>query len=1066
MVSSPVSAAQVREITLGIAGNNGTGSKKQQNLRANCASLSPDDKLHFRVISGKFEKWTIHARYKNGWWASLYEGKANNLPVSQLTDATRKHQYTKRFGAPNQYVFTVNGAHTKFSKTPCKIKISKLCPVKVEKPRVPKSPPPKGGWRNFIENFSGNAFNTSRWNAGNIDKCRSSRGGNFGEWSIKGGHLNFTRFSDAYKPGFTIATHPFNKQSGIQGFNGDWVASILIRDFHFSGKGEAELMMKMIRNGGGLNVGVGIRMSNRTGRKLVNEVKIRLYSSRSNLNKAVYKTLPPNTRSVVLSIIKQGDEICFLINSKLAKKWKVNLAKRNFFWLALANSTTPGASTKAKIDWIKVVSPGGPEPDVLRSREEPNPPPVLLPKKEVTRKIIRFRRQADDLVRKLFPKMTKKLYLERKAKFNKTEFYVRVFQQLFTIVYKGREFQYRSRLVFYFNPRGKVYYFYLPVIQPKQKLPPEPPLKPRPKKKLKLPPLKHRTAAGCMVLTNLAKLKSKHPDNYPQIRKFLESFGKIIDLGAARIRPGDWRAADRWLEKHFDRKKCSSLFIFGNNDVVPYGVYSNPTYGIGKKGSEDPDKTILSDDYYADFDHDPKQDWEIMVTRLPDDPGILESPESVIYLPERERTASVKRKFVVYGNAKWIMGTKDMAGTDSRQNREIKWSEPTTERNFSDDFFKGRNVFINLHGLDRVTTVYWGEKPDTPNKVCVNAMNISHANARGAIIMAACCYGAYTPGKNSDSSIALRFLRNGAVCYIGNTRVGYIDLKIKGCGRNYILLWTKLFKDLLKKTGSPQQAFMLAKREFAQKMRPDDPYQYKMYHQMIYLGLPPVKTVVEKTAKQPVKSRPAEKNIVDKKPVSVPKKSPGQSVENLCAKSKSYLLKYLNSKRKSRKDALIAMKLAQDAWKLDNNAWQPHLLMGKIYLALNDRDEAVDAAERVHKLAPMQPEVIAFCKDMGIKIKEKAKKPGTIRRPEKKVAKTSSTSDSKKVSETKSKTSGNKIRKSGKLRDIRKLYEKYKPYVIGIVIIILLLGLVFVFIVLYLVMKSIFEKLLGGGKVK
>ncbi len=483
-------------------------------------------------------------------------------------------------------------------------------------------------------------------------------------------------------------------------------------------------------------------------------------------------------------------------------------------------------------------------------REKKNPPPRLLPKSKVTGKIKEFRENVQKIIENHYPDMKDKLQFEKIQTFNGVDYFIRMFQRLLINTIDGREVKFIKRLVLSVDESGKTLDYIIPILElmdPKQKkqLPPDA----RWDGEKFEPPVLEIGNNSCMVLTNLRILKAKHGINYTSIKRYLDSFGPVIDISSESVNPEDYRSIDAMLEKRFDRSRYNCLFVFGGNDVVPLGVYHNPVYDIIPKNPgkdwRDPDEFVYSDDYYADFDHDPANDWDVVLTRMPDDKGILADKNSTIYRSVPEDNRPDYSDFVVYGNRNWPVSDK-MAVLGSATQPKVLKSTPFTENNFSPSYFEGRNVFINLHGADYDGTVYWGEtewdsvgKGGTPpSEALRNAINIDQAQAPGAIIVSAACYGAdIVSNPTSDSLTALRFLRNGARAYIGNTKVGYIAPVLT----HTIGLWAKLFKDNLDKGLSPQESFMLAKRAYAKQG--SGPHHYKMYHQMIYLGLPPIKSV-------------------------------------------------------------------------------------------------------------------------------------------------------------------------------------------------------------------------------
>ena len=473
---------------------------------------------------------------------------------------------------------------------------------------------------------------------------------------------------------------------------------------------------------------------------------------------------------------------------------------------------------------------GGPAPVLLE-----NPPPILLPPNRVTPAVRGYRRAINAAVARKYPRMKGRLILESFILFRGKRLYMNVFQRAMTVTVAGRGYSFTIRVVFSYDGAGNLHDYIIPIIEPKA----PPVVIPPPPKPIKAPLPRVHTTVACMVLTNYAQLRRNHPDIFPKIRTYLESFGPVIDLSTEGIDAADYRAVDRVLEKRFDRKRYGCLFIFGNHDVVPFGEYANPLFGVRK----DKDSIVYSDDYYADFDHDRENDYDIIVTRMPDDRGILGDKGSVLYRPVPSGDRLEHEPFVVYGNRNWPVSEFHARMGDPARPLWLK-SDPTTDETFSAGFFRGKNAILNLHGGDGDALRYWGENAaGTP----LTAMTLRQADAPGSIILSTTCYGSSIlrivngkiVRKTSDDCMALRFLRNGARAFIAPTKVGYISTTPERCSG----LWGKLFMQHAHKGVTPQRAFMLAKREYAETIgSPADPTQFKMCHQMVYFGLPPMRS--------------------------------------------------------------------------------------------------------------------------------------------------------------------------------------------------------------------------------
>jgi hypothetical protein len=444
-------------------------------------------------------------------------------------------------------------------------------------------------------------------------------------------------------------------------------------------------------------------------------------------------------------------------------------------------------------------------------------------------KLGKVKAKLDKFTDEYAPNMRGKSIKELSQYFMGKKFLMQVIQDKILVKMNGQLYNYDIRVDLLKDANGKISPQIRPLIEAKN----PPNTSPINEKEI-ISNLPKWSGSGTMVLTNTSILRQKHPKNFQKIMALLNGFGPIIDVNSS-----NWKTIDNIVEKRFDKKKYNSLFIFGGSDVIPFGTFDNPVSNIR---AGDLDKIIYSDDHYADFNHDKFTDWEIMVSRLPDDNGILQNTQSVLYKKVPNNNKPKFKKFAVYGNQNWRVSDR----ISQLGNGEIKYSLPTTEHSFNPSYFNGRNVVLTLHGAKRDGAHYWGEAKKSIGQYrgkTATAMNLNHAIAPDSIILSGCCYGAYIDGRtnNSDNRLALRFLRNGARAYIGNTGIGWIG----GTTSRTTGLWAKLYIKYIKSGNSPQKAFFLSKRAYATQSR--DPYNFKMLHQYIYLGLPPVNKGIAKT---------------------------------------------------------------------------------------------------------------------------------------------------------------------------------------------------------------------------
>ncbi len=467
-------------------------------------------------------------------------------------------------------------------------------------------------------------------------------------------------------------------------------------------------------------------------------------------------------------------------------------------------------------------------PTIPVLKELPNPPVKRMPPARVTRRVRRVRREIDALLAKRYVAFVNKLIAEYFTRSNGRRCFYSVHQRRWSAQFGPRQFRIVTQLVFVSSPNRPLQEYSYSTVEPTT----PPKFTAIPTTPIKLAPPKVKPAAGCMVLTDLTRLRKKHGARFDSIRAYLQAWGPIIDLAGRSD-------VDAVIEKEFNRAGRDCLFIFGNHDIVPYVQLPNPTQG------RDKETYVFSDDPYGDFDHDKMHSPEIMVVRMPDDPGILADTNSVLYRDLPSDDSLRLSGFAVYGNLNRCMPEVAAKLANGSPSKHILRSSPHTQDTFPRDFFAGKNVWINMHGGDGDATFYNGEKADGSQFA---SMNLTHANAPDALVFSVACFGGSTVydarngtfiPKTSDNHIGLRFLRNGARGLVGFTKVTWQSVRhhdptLSAEG----IPFTRMLHHM-KQGRSPQKAFMLTKRELAAQVPNYSAEHQKMYHQMVYLGLPP-----------------------------------------------------------------------------------------------------------------------------------------------------------------------------------------------------------------------------------
>jgi len=147
--------------------------------------------------------------------------------------------------------------------------------------------------------------------------------------------------------------------------------------------------------------------------------------------------------------------------------------------------------------------------------------------------------------------------------------------------------------------------------------------------------------------------------------------------------------------------------------------------------------------------------------------------------------------------------------------------------------------FINCHGA-RVDTHFYGQL----KKSCPPAHDASllvRKIARGTLVSAECCYGAelFDPALAAGPGIAVTYLREGAIGFMGSTTVAYGP----ATRNNYADLICRFFLESARTSASIGRALLEARQRFVKEAAPINPVDLKTIAQFNLLGDPSVRAV-------------------------------------------------------------------------------------------------------------------------------------------------------------------------------------------------------------------------------
>ena len=334
---------------------------------------------------------------------------------------------------------------------------------------------------------------------------------------------------------------------------------------------------------------------------------------------------------------------------------------------------------------------------------------------------------------------------------------------------------------------------------------------------------------GVLVVTSVSRLSSKvGASGWAQIEDRLNQLGwTILDVGSASV-----NAIDLQIEAK-GANNVPKILILGGHDVVPFPILPNPT--------QDGD-TLYTDDVYADFDHDPQTIIDVPIARIPDG-GDLGLVLTQLFGSSSPSSGGFALAIYAFPGAQRIAEIFDGS---------MFWSRPTLYSGLDPGDIAATYDYFIVHGSSKNTTTWWGEDwvdkygnklPGTQmgdkrrGDKCSypQAFKVSLADSTG-VVHAACCYGAYVINKSPGDSICLRFLKNGARCFVGCTGINY--------GAGYEEYWLEIFAGPFDKMfftklvggKTAMQAFYETKVQYA--ARATLSAEKKIMHQYVYYGRP------------------------------------------------------------------------------------------------------------------------------------------------------------------------------------------------------------------------------------
>ncbi len=244
--------------------------------------------------------------------------------------------------------------------------------------------------------------------------------------------------------------------------------------------------------------------------------------------------------------------------------------------------------------------------------------------------------------------------------------------------------------------------------------------------------------------------------------------------GRAVTDPRDPAQCKAAVDAVYHRLSPDYLLLLGSIDVVPHQPLRNPVHD----GVNDVDPLAPSDLPYAcnaPFSDDPTDfiGPDRVVGRLPDVVG-AKDPNVLLKLLETAATwtsrprADFEHHLGITAKA-WerstVLSLRKLFGA-----AEVHTS-PAEGPAWTAAWLRRRVHFINCHGAEGDAQFYGQQGTDYP--VSLRASDITGHVAQGTVVAAECCYGAQLWGGGRGEPVAMAYLRNGALGYLGSTTIAY-----------------------------------------------------------------------------------------------------------------------------------------------------------------------------------------------------------------------------------------------------------------------------------------------------
>ena len=361
-----------------------------------------------------------------------------------------------------------------------------------------------------------------------------------------------------------------------------------------------------------------------------------------------------------------------------------------------------------------------------------------------------------------------------------------------------------------------------------------------------------------IIVTHQAAMRKKYGSRWPKIKSAIRKlvaadkrqgittvFVPLDDpkFGARRARSGTPATFKSAVDHAYGiYRKPDYIAILGGPDIVPLQDMTNPLDADDRKD----DPVVPSDLPYA-CDAPASNDISTFlgpsraVGRIPDLPRDKDPALLISLLGQAARSKPAARAGSTYFGLStyiWRRSTAKSLKALFGKKARPRVSPDDGPRWTADDLMPPWH-FINCHGAPVDTRFYGQKKKSFPP--AHDASLLVRKISRGTLVTAECCYGAelFDPSLATGPGIAVTYLREGAIGFMGSTTVAYGP----ATRNNYADLICRFFLESARKGASLGRALLEARQRFVKEAAPINPVDLKTLAQFILLGDPSARAV-------------------------------------------------------------------------------------------------------------------------------------------------------------------------------------------------------------------------------